>query len=83
MGFLRYAVKSGPVRIGENAFIQGIFSSGNGAKYFPIAFPTAVLAVAISIGHGASDPTYYSALDKSSVTIGDTKGALSIIAIGY
>ena len=83
MGFLRYPIKSGIEWRGENTFIQGIFSSGNGGKSFPIAFPNAVLGVALSIGHGASDPAFYSALTTSSVTITDAKGAVSIIAVGY
>lgn len=61
---------------------QGIFSSGNGNKYFPIAFPDAVLGVAFSIGHGASDPAFYSALTKSYVAITDAKGAVSVIVVG-
>ena len=62
---------------------QGIFSSGNGDKYFPIALPNAVLGVALSIGHGASDPAFYSAFTKNYVTITDAKGAVSIIVVGW
>lgn len=62
---------------------QGIFSSGNGDKYFPIALPNAVLGIALSIGHGASDPAFYSALTTRYVTITDAKGAVSIIVVGW
>lgn len=89
---LRYLfriVLSGAVAKGEDFITsgsvtrQGIFSSGNGDKYFPIALPNAVLGIALSIGHGASDPAFYSALTTRYVTITDAKGAVSIIVVGW
>lgn len=53
MGFLRYAVKSGPVRRGRNAFIQGGRHT-TGSAYFslPVTFPSAILST-VALGENA------------------------------
>ena len=41
--FYRYPIKSGIVRRGRNAFIQGIYYNSQRTYTFPITFPTKVL----------------------------------------
>lgn len=49
MGFLRYSIKSGPVRRGRNAFIQGGHTTVAKGTWvgFPIAFSTNLASLAM------------------------------------
>lgn len=85
MGFLRYPIKSGIVRLGRNTFIQGRYIDGeDGASFsLPISFPSAALfAISTDCGSGAlSTATYVS---KSRVTVyHDRTISGSLLAVGY